>query len=129
MALAEGLATYIELFRAAPPLADLAAARLAGDLGAGRFAAGEQFADITRCDTWIVAEGREIAVRLYTPEVRTTRGAICHFHGGGFSHGSVATFDLVGAALAQASGTLVASVEYRRLPDSGQARHLWEWGW
>ena len=118
--LSSGLARYVALFRAQPPAADLAETRLLGDLTAHRFAQG--FAPrVERFDSYVAAPGREIPVRVYDPGGDGARPALCYFHGGGFSMGSVESFDLVGAALAEATGAVVVSVHYRRLPDSSYA--------
>ncbi|MDT8760198.1 alpha/beta hydrolase [Sphingomonas psychrotolerans] len=115
-ALADGIAHYVELFRAQPPAGDLETMRLLGDLSAGRFA--QDFAPaVDRYDSFIAAPGREIAVRVFDPGGDGARPAICYFHGGGFSMGSVESFDIACAALAEASGAVVVSVHYRRLPD------------
>lgn len=118
--LAEGIAHYVELFRAQAPAATLEAMRLLGDLTADRFARGPA-PGVRRYDTQIAAPGREIAVRIFDPGGEGERPAICYFHGGGFSLGSVESFEVVGRALAAATGALVASVHYRRLPDSDYA--------
>jgi acetyl esterase len=116
-ALADGIARYVELFRAQSPASDLETMRLLGDLAADRFAQG--FAPAVRSyDSFIAAPGREIPVRVYDPGGEGPRPAICYFHGGGFSMGSVESFDVVGAALAEATGALVVSAHYRRLPDA-----------
>lgn len=118
--LAEGIARYVELFRAQPPAGDVEAARLLGDLHAARFAQG--FApQVSRFDTQIAAPGREIPLRIYDPGGEGARPALAYFHGGGFSMGSIESFDIVGAALAEATGAVVASVQYRRLPDADYA--------
>jgi acetyl esterase len=69
-------------------------------------------------DTYIATLGREITVRVYDPCGDTLHPAILYIHGGGFSLGSIESFDIVGHALAEATGALVASVQYRRLPDT-----------
>lgn len=118
--LAEGIARYVELFRAQPPAGDVEAARLLGDLHAARFAQG--FApQVSRFDTQIAAPGREIPLRIYDPGGEGARPALAYFHGGGFSMGSIESFDIVGAALAEATGAVVATVQYRRLPDADYA--------
>jgi acetyl esterase len=69
--------------------------------------------------TFIVREGQEIAVKVYVPAGEdVTRAAICYFHGGGFLFGSIESFDAVAAGLAEHSGAVVASVQYRRLPEN-----------
>lgn len=115
--LADGIASYVELFRQQPPADTLAGMRLTGDLAAHRFTGGAQAA-IARFDTAIALPGREIAVRIHVPAGHGPLPAICYFHGGGFSHGSIESFSGAAEALAEASGAIVASVQYRRLPDS-----------
>lgn len=114
---AQGIDRYVELFRAAAPSSDMAVMRLFGDMTADRFAQGYS-PNVRRFDTYIAAPGREIAVRVYDPGGEGLRPAICYFHGGGFALGSVQSVDLISAALAEATGALLVSVEYRRLPDS-----------
>lgn len=122
--LAEGIDRYVALFRAQPPAPDMATMRLTGDLLADRFAADHRPA-VRRFDTAIAAPGREIAIRIHDPgrnaDANGLRPAICYFHGGGFALGSVESFDIATAALAEASGAVVASVQYRRLPETGYA--------
>lgn len=119
-ALADGIARYVELFRAQPPGPDIETIRLLGDLNAARFAQGF-VPRVTRFDTWIAAPMREIPLRIYDPGGAGQRAALCYFHGGGFSMGSVESFDVAAAALAEATGAVVASVQYRRLPDADYA--------
>ncbi|HWL47101.1 MAG TPA: alpha/beta hydrolase fold domain-containing protein [Sphingomonadaceae bacterium] len=116
-ALAEGIARYVALFGAQPAADGYPALRLVGDLLADRFAEGHAPA-VRRFDTAIAVAGREIAVRLHDPGGPGLRPAICYIHGGGFTLGSIESFDLATAALAEATGAVVASVHYRRLPDS-----------
>lgn len=119
-ALSDGIARYVELFRAQPPAPDIETTRLLGDLNAARFAQG--FAPkVTRFDTHVVAPGREIPLRIYDPGGEGARPAFAYFHGGGFSMGSIESFDIAAAALAEAAGAVVASVQYRRLPDADYA--------
>ncbi|KQX17596.1 MULTISPECIES: alpha/beta hydrolase [unclassified Sphingomonas] len=121
--LAEGIERYVALFRAQPPAPGMAAMRLAGDLSGDRFAEGHRPA-VRRFDTAIAAPGREIAVRIHDPAPDPDSGprpAICYFHGGGFALGSIESFDIATAALAEASGAVVASVHYRRLPETPYA--------
>lgn len=117
--LADGLARYVELFNQQPAGDTLAAGRLAGDLGASRFrdrvagsAAPKTF------DTAIAAPGREIPVRIHIPQGADRKPAIGYFHGGGFAHGTIESFSIASEALAAESGRIVASVQYRRLPES-----------
>jgi acetyl esterase len=118
--LAGGISHYIDLFRDMPPARDLAAMRLNGDLGAWRFARAHE-PSVRSFDTSIALADRSIPVRIYDPDGDGARPAICYFHGGGFSMGSIESFDVIGAALAERSGALVVSVQYRRLPEADYA--------
>ncbi|EQB30425.1 alpha/beta hydrolase [Sphingobium ummariense] len=118
--LGEGMARYVELFLAQPPAADREGMRLVGDLTARRFAQGYA-PDVQRFDSYVAAPGREIPVRVFDPGGDAPRPAICYFHGGGFAMGSVESFDIACAALAEATGAVVVSVHYRRLPEADYA--------
>lgn len=117
---ADGIADYVALCRDQSPAPDLETMRLHGDLTAGRFAQGLS-PRVSRFDSYIPAVGREIPVRLFDPGGEGVRPAICYFHGGGFAMGSVASFDIACAALAEAIGAVVVSVHYRRLPEADYA--------
>lgn len=119
--LAEGIAQYVEIFRGMPKADTVAGTRLSGDMNAGRFDTRD-LPPVDRFDTAIALPGREVAVRIYTPETPAPRRAICYFHGGGFAHGSIESFDIAAAALCHATGAIVASVQYRRLPESTYAQ-------
>ena len=120
LALADGMDRYIALVRATPPAADIETMRLVGDLTGRRYAEAHA-PQVARFDTFVAAPGREIALRIFDPGGEGLRPAICYFHGGGFAFGSVESFDIVGAALAEATGAVVASVQYRRLPETDYA--------
>jgi len=118
--LAEGIERYVALVRAQPPAADVETMRLLGDLTGHRYAEGYD-PTVRRFDTFIAAPGREIALRIFDPGGEGLRPAICYIHGGGFAFGSIESFDIVGAALAAATRSVVVSVQYRRLPESDYA--------
>ncbi|MES2497366.1 MAG: alpha/beta hydrolase [Pseudomonadota bacterium] len=118
--LAEGIDRYVALFRDQPPSSGMAAMRLTGDLLADRFA-GDHRPAVRHFDTAIAAPGREIGVRIHDPGRGGQRPAICYLHGGGFALGSIESFDIATAALAEATGAVVASVHYRRLPETPYA--------
>lgn len=118
--LADGLDEYVALVRAQPPAADLETMRLVGDLTGHRYAEGYD-PSVRRFDTYVAAPGREVALRIFDPGGDGLRPAICYFHGGGFALGSIASFDVIGAALAEATGAVVVSVQYRRLPETDYA--------
>lgn len=121
--LGEGISRYVELFRQPPPASDLETMRLAGDLTAGRFARGYR-PNVERFDSYVAAAGREIPLRFFDPGGDGRRAAFCYFHGGGFAMGSVESFDIACAALAEATGAVVVSVHYRRLPEADYAAAL-----
>lgn len=117
-ALAEGLQEYLAAVRRPPgaPL-PLEAARLLADRDAHRIAYPRP-AGLTVSNTYIVAGGTETPVRLYRPAGIGAIPAIVYFHGGGFSGGSIESYDCLATALAEASGALVVSVQYPRLPEA-----------
>jgi acetyl esterase len=59
----------------------------------------------------------DIPLRIYTPEGDGPRPAVVYFHGGGFVTGSVDLVDPICRALANRSGCLVISVDYRLAPE------------
>jgi len=62
--------------------------------------------------------GPDIPLLLYRPEAsRRDAGAILHIHGGGMVMGSARQIQSAPAALAQAAGVPVASVDYRLAPE------------
>ncbi|MFO0959837.1 MAG: alpha/beta hydrolase [Isosphaeraceae bacterium] len=65
------------------------------------------------------SEGQVIPIRFYDPNPSATapRPCIVYFHGGGWVTGSIATHDNLCRALANATGSVVASVEYRLAPE------------
>jgi acetyl esterase len=69
-------------------------------------------------DLAIPGPGGEIPLRAYTPEGAGERPPLVVFlHGGGWALGSIATYDAPARALADASGAVVVSVEYRLAPE------------
>lgn len=59
-----------------------------------------------------------LPVRVYHPEPATALPLVVYLHGGGFLGGSVATADRPCRSLANAARCVVASVEYRRSPET-----------
>jgi acetyl esterase len=113
--MADGLELYIDLMRTASNgrssdrlRADATAHNLQCPLPAG----------MTTFTTFIVREGQEIAVRVYRPGFPALCPGICYFHGGGLTFGSIESFDSVAAGIAEHTGAVVASVQYRRLPEN-----------
>jgi acetyl esterase len=73
-------------------------------------------------DAWVPARNRVIPVRIYTPADRELvcggrRPVLVYYHGGGWTLGSLATYDSLCRALARGSGGLVVSVDYRLAPE------------
>ncbi|WP_168355875.1 alpha/beta hydrolase [Sphingomonas gei] len=118
--LAAGIDDYVALVSAQPPAADLETMRLVGDLNGHRYAEGFD-PGVRRFDSYVAAPRREIALRVFDPGGEEPRPALCYFHGGGFALGSIESFDIVGAGLAEATGAVVVSVQYRRLPETDYA--------
>jgi acetyl esterase len=76
-------------------------------------------------DRVIPGPASDLPVRLYTPDAPAPRPVIAFFHGGGFVICSVETHDGLARRLANATGAVVVSVEYRlapevRCPDSAE---------
>src|SRR5690554_2973903 len=59
-----------------------------------------------------------IPVRLYHPRPDTATPVMVFFHGGGHMAGSVAVYDPIARKLADATGMLVLSVDYRLAPET-----------
>ncbi|MGH7987792.1 MAG: alpha/beta hydrolase [Candidatus Binataceae bacterium] len=68
-------------------------------------------------DRRIPGPGGEIPIRIYTPEGRAPFGVFVYFHGGGWVLGDIAMTDQPCRILANASGCIVVSVEYRLAPE------------
>ncbi len=58
-----------------------------------------------------------IAARVYTPEGTAPFPLLAYFHGGGFTIGSIEGYDATLRALANASGCVIASIDYRLAPE------------
>lgn len=66
----------------------------------------------------IAGPGGPLDIFVYDPQPRRDgRGALLHVHGGGMIMGSARTMQHGPSAVAAATGTLVASVEYRLAPE------------
>jgi acetyl esterase len=68
-------------------------------------------------DRRIPGPGGEIPIRIYTPQTGPSLGALVYFHGGGWVLGDIEMTDQPCRLLANASGCLVVSVEYRLAPE------------
>jgi acetyl esterase len=76
-------------------------------------------ADMTVVDGALPGPAGEIAYRHYVPGHAARGGApgFVYFHGGGMVAGSIATHDRVAAALAEATGCRLISIDYRLAPE------------
>ncbi|HEV8501323.1 MAG TPA: alpha/beta hydrolase [Casimicrobiaceae bacterium] len=91
------------------------ARRTRAELIASRFAFPADA--VARTDHWLALPGREVAVRVYRPRAGRLP-ALLYLHGGGWVSGSIATHDGICATLARDAGVVVASVNYRRVPEN-----------
>jgi acetyl esterase len=69
-------------------------------------------------DVMIPARGGELRLRVLTPEAAEPVGIYFHLHGGGWVLGRADEQDLRLLALAEATGLLAVSVDYRLSPES-----------
>jgi acetyl esterase len=73
-------------------------------------------------DLCVPARNHQIPVRIYTPTDRSLARddrlpVLVYYHGGGWTLGSIATYDSLCRALARGAGTMVVSVDYRLAPE------------
>jgi acetyl esterase len=74
--------------------------------------------DVVRVENRMIpGPAGEIPVRIYAPSERRPLPAIVYFHGGGFVIGSLETHDGTCRSLANATGCIVVSVDYRLAPE------------
>jgi acetyl esterase len=69
-------------------------------------------------DRLVPGPGGDIPVRIYRPEAGTTLPVVVFFHGGGWVLGNIETHDGTCRALANRSGAVVVSVDYRLAPEA-----------
>ena len=69
----------------------------------------------TAIEDWTVPAAPEVPIRIYRP--RRAHGALLWLHGGGFVMGDLETEHPWALRIAQAAGTVVISVGYRRAPE------------
>ncbi|MEP6702655.1 MAG: alpha/beta hydrolase, partial [Betaproteobacteria bacterium] len=84
----------------------------------GRMEARPYPHDLAVTDHFLALPGRELPVRLYRPASNSPSALLVYFHGGGWVIGSIASHDRLCAELAEASGVAIASVHYRRAPET-----------
>ena len=72
---------------------------------------------VAQVDTRVVSGSVPIPVRVYRPALTGDLPGLVYFHGGGFVICNLDTHDRVCRSLANASGCVVVSVDYRLAPD------------
>jgi acetyl esterase len=68
-------------------------------------------------DRVLPGPGGELTVRIYSPESPSPAPALIYFHGGGWVMGSIDAVDAPLRAVANGSGCVVLSVDYRLAPE------------
>lgn len=68
-------------------------------------------------DETVTADGLRIPVRVYHPGGEGLRPGIVFTHGGGWVQGNLDTHDSAAAGLAEGTGAIVVSVDYRLAPE------------
>ena len=72
---------------------------------------------VAQVDTRVIGGPVQIPVRVYRPSLATDLPVLMFFHGGGFVICNLDTHDRACRALANASGCVVVSVDYRLAPE------------
>ncbi|MFJ5812040.1 alpha/beta hydrolase [Streptomyces sp. NPDC093093] len=102
----------------APESRTVAENRAAGRAFAALAGAAEPVAEVL--DTTVPAGDREIPIRIYRPVTEPDAGPLpvtLYFHGGGWVFGDLDTQDHIARTVADRSGTIVVSVDYRLAPE------------
>jgi acetyl esterase len=73
--------------------------------------------EVAQVDTRVIPGSVEIPVRVYRPSLATDLPVLMFFHGGGFVICNLDTHDRTCRSLANASGCVVVSVDYRLAPE------------
>jgi len=84
----------------------------------GRMEARPYPADLAVTDHYLALPGRELPVRVYRPASSARCALLVYLHGGGWVIGSITSHDRLVAELAIGSGVAIASVHYRRAPET-----------
>lgn len=69
-------------------------------------------------DHKVISGGREITVRIYTPQEKKSKKILLFFHGGGWVTESIDTYNSICMNLADNTHCKVVSVEYRLAPEN-----------
>jgi acetyl esterase len=110
----------VDLMNAAPGppahLVPVAQARATHDLETAEFSGpGPEVAEVREVS--VPGPGGDIAVRVFRPAGNGPFPLVAYLHGGGWVIGSLDGFDPLCRALANASGAVVASIDYRLAPE------------
>ncbi|MDU3786082.1 MAG: alpha/beta hydrolase [Serratia marcescens] len=120
MPLDERIAAFLTASADAPPPASLAEMRAATETGLRQLQGEAEPSGGVRDFTVVAADGYRIALRAYLP-ARENRAAaqpaMLFAHGGGWCLGSLALYDRPCQALANATGRVILSVDYRLAPE------------
>jgi acetyl esterase len=76
---------------------------------------GEPVAEVG--DVSVPTAGGDVRVRTYRPGSGAGPGVVAYLHGGGWVMGTVESYDTPLRALANASGAIVAAIDYRLAPE------------
>ncbi|NCJ11305.1 alpha/beta hydrolase [Serratia marcescens] len=120
MPLDERIAAFLTASADAPPPASLAEMRVAAETGLRRLQGEAEPSGGVRDFTVVAADGYRIALRAYLPagENRAAaQPAMLFAHGGGWCLGSLVLYDRPCQALANATGRVILSVDYRLAPE------------
>jgi acetyl esterase len=90
-------------------------ARRAVVVGSASLAPGEPVEQVT--DRRVSGPAGEIPVRVYRPTGQRPRSVLMYFHGGGWVICNLDTHDAISRRLANATGCVVVSVDYRLAPE------------
>jgi acetyl esterase len=110
----------IDLMEATPGppdhLVPVAVARAADRVDSAEMSGpGEEVADVR--DVEVPGPGGPIRVRIYRPDGEVPLPLVAYVHGGGWVIGTLDTYDPLCRALANASGAVIASIDYRLAPE------------
>lgn len=120
MPLDERIAAFLTASADAPPPASLAEMRAATETGLRQLQGEAEPSGGVRDFTVVAADGYRIALRAYLSagENRAAaQPAMLFAHGGGWCLGSLALYDRPCQALANATGRVILSVDYRLAPE------------
>jgi acetyl esterase len=108
---------YLEAFKQMPPIASLEP-QTVRDMFAMAPPVEVELAPLAKIeDRQVPVDGEEINVRIYTPEGQGPFPIFVYYHGGGWVIGDIAISDASCRMLANKTGRIVVSVDYRLAPE------------